>query len=50
MLFPRVCALAEALWTPEADKNFEDFKRRLALNNNRLERLDILYHHPVLSG
>jgi hexosaminidase len=50
MIFPRICTLAEVLWTPEANKNFENFKKRLTLNNNRLERLDILYHHSLLTG
>jgi hexosaminidase len=43
MLFPRLCALAEALWTPKANKNFEDFKKRLTEHNRRLESLDLLY-------
>jgi hexosaminidase len=43
MIFPRLCALAEALWTPKANKSFEDFKRRLTVHNHRLESLDILY-------
>jgi hexosaminidase len=43
MLFPRLCALAEALWTPGANKNFDDFKSRLTVHNGRLERLDLLY-------
>jgi hexosaminidase len=47
MIFPRICAIAEALWSPEANKNFEDFKKRLAINNNRLEHLHILYHRET---
>ncbi|MDR2783718.1 MAG: beta-N-acetylhexosaminidase [Treponema sp.] len=43
MIFPRVCALAEAVWTPEANKNFEDFKKRLRPHTSRLEDMDILY-------
>jgi hexosaminidase len=43
MIFPRLCALAEALWTPRENKNFEAFSRRLAVHNRRLESLDILY-------
>lgn len=29
MVFPRMTALSEALWTPKEKKNYEDFKRRL---------------------
>jgi hexosaminidase len=43
MLFPRLCALAEALWTPAANRDFDDFKTRLTSHNRRLEKLDLLY-------
>jgi hexosaminidase len=43
MAFPRICALAEALWTPCENKNFEDFQTRLTTHNQRLELLDLLY-------
>ncbi len=29
MMFPRLAALAEAVWTPKSDKNYADFKKRL---------------------
>lgn len=29
MIFPRMTALSEVLWTPEEKKNYSDFKRRL---------------------
>lgn len=32
MAFPRLCALAEVLWTPHGSRNFEDFWRRLQLD------------------
>lgn len=32
MLFPRMTALSEALWTPEKEKNYADFKRRIMEN------------------
>jgi hexosaminidase len=43
MIFPRVCALAEAVWTPPENKNFEDFTRRLSVHKRRLDDMDILY-------
>jgi len=41
MLFPRLCALAEAVWTPEKDKDFEDFSKRLTVHRKRLDSLDV---------
>ena len=32
MIFPRMTALSEALWTPENEKNYADFKRRIKEN------------------
>jgi hexosaminidase len=32
MLFPRMTALSEALWTPEKEKNYDDFKKRIKEN------------------
>jgi hexosaminidase len=29
MIFPRICALAEVLWTPPEKKDYKDFKERL---------------------
>ena len=37
MTYPRACALAEKLWRPEADCNYDDFIRRLALHRRRLD-------------
>lgn len=41
MLFPRLCALAETVWTNESNKNFETFVDRLPTHLNRLESLGI---------
>ena len=41
MAFPRVCALAETLWTPKEMKNFSDFKTRLETFVLRLDALGI---------
>ncbi|MDR1901436.1 MAG: beta-N-acetylhexosaminidase [Treponema sp.] len=48
MIFPRICALAEALWTPRDSKNFEDFKVRLPVHQKRLERLGLLQYRGPL--
>jgi hexosaminidase len=44
MIFPRICALAEALWTgPGA----EDFPRRLEEHQKRLDKLGLLQYRGV---
>jgi len=49
MIFPRLCAIAEALWTPDEGKNFEDFSNRLAVHRKRLDKLGInQYRGPLV--
>jgi hexosaminidase len=43
MAFPRLCALAEAVWTPGASKDYADFVRRLTAHLGRLSSLDVHY-------
>ncbi|HEX6640169.1 MAG TPA: family 20 glycosylhydrolase, partial [Thermoanaerobaculia bacterium] len=43
MAFPRLTALAEAVWTPVARKSYEDYLRRLETHLLRLDRLDVNY-------
>lgn len=50
MIFPRICAISEALWTPGELKNFDDFKRRLPIHQERLERLGILQYRGPLEA
>jgi hexosaminidase len=42
MIFPRICALAESLWTGNAD--LDDFTRRLAEHRKRLDALGLLQY------
>jgi len=44
MIFPRICALAESVWTPFALKDFEDFTRRLEIHRKRLDLLDVIQY------
>ena len=46
MAFPRTCALAEVLWTPQARRSFTGFQARLATHLRRLDRLDVNYFRP----
>ena len=43
MAFPRLTALAEALWTPKERKDFADFRARLTAHLRRLEALDVSF-------
>jgi len=46
MGFPRLCALAEVVWTPAARRNYADFGARLATHLRRLAVLDVNYRPP----
>ncbi|GHO46602.1 beta-N-acetylhexosaminidase [Ktedonospora formicarum] len=46
MTFPRLIALAEVVWTPEAQRDFSDFCQRLALHEPRLTEHNIRFR-PV---
>jgi hexosaminidase len=46
MAFPRAAALAEALWSPVARRDYADFRRRLDGHLARLDRLGINYRKP----
>lgn len=43
MIFPRLAALAEVLWTPEEKRNWSDFVKRLKTLNRRFDNLGINY-------
>ena len=43
MIFPRMIALSEVLWSPKEKRNWKDFERRLPLIYNRLDREKINY-------
>lgn len=44
MAFPRLCALAEAVWTPAERRDYADFLARLAVHLRRLDGLNVHYH------
>lgn len=48
MMFPRLIALAEHLWTNK--DLYDDFYQRLLANFNRLDALNVHYRLPDLSG
>lgn len=48
--FPRLLAMAETSWTPKEAKNHQDFQKRMKLQYDRLDALDITYHIPSVTG
>jgi hexosaminidase len=46
LAYPRLCALAEALWSPKATHNFTDFSARLKPDVERLRILDV-HFRPI---
>ncbi len=49
MLFPRLEALAEVLWSPRSLRDWDSFKNRLAFHAQRLEHLSVNYCHIIES-
>lgn len=43
MTFPRLCALAEATWSPAEKRNFDDFTARLKTHFQRLDTLGVAH-------
>jgi hexosaminidase len=41
LIFPRLCAVSEAVWTPKEGKDFEDFSKRLPVHRERLDTLGV---------
>ena len=47
MMWPRAAALAEVAWTPVAQKNYDDFVRRLSVHFERLDNLHVTYARTI---
>jgi hexosaminidase len=50
MAFPRILAIAESVWSTPENKNFADFKRRLAAHLPLLDRQNVNYRIPEPEG
>jgi hexosaminidase len=50
MVFPRMLALSEVLWSQAKDKNFEDFSHRLSAQFPRLDKQNVSYRIPEPAG
>jgi N-acetyl-beta-hexosaminidase len=49
-VFPNQIALSETNWTQVSLKNFDDFKRRLAHHNERLEIINSIYYKKPIQA
>jgi hexosaminidase len=49
-VLPRLCALAEAVWTPPHLREWNDFQNRMQVHYARLDRMDWNYFIPPPSG
>lgn len=47
MVFPRICALSEVLWTPPEKKDYKDFKDRIRNHFSLLDKLKINYSKTI---
>lgn len=47
MMFPRVFALAEAVWSPKEARNWSGFTNRLGAHERRLALLEVNHRHNV---
>jgi hexosaminidase len=47
MVFPRICALAEVLWSPSTSKDYNDFQNRLISHFGLLDKLGINYSRAI---
>jgi hexosaminidase len=50
MVFPRLLALSEVLWTPQAKRDYEDFEARLPNQLARLDAQKVNYRIPEPKG
>lgn len=50
MVFPRLLALSEVVWSKASDKDFTDFKRRMMPNLAYLDRQGVNYRIPEPAG
>lgn len=46
MAYPRACAIAELTWTDAKQKNWDDFKRRIQTQLERLKFQGVHYRAP----
>jgi hexosaminidase len=45
--YPRICGLADVLWSPADQRNWNDFSTRMTTHYQRLDQLGVRYYKPV---
>jgi len=50
MVFPRLCALSEVVWSPRESRDWNNFSRRLETHYKLLEQMGINYRRPSPPG
>jgi hexosaminidase len=50
MVFPRLLALSEVVWSPLENKNFAEFQKRLSAHFPRLDKQNVSYRSPEPTG
>lgn len=50
MAFPRMCALAEVVWSSEQSRDLKDFMKRMSVHYLRLDAMNANYCEPSLRG
>ncbi len=50
MVFPRMLALSEVVWTQPEQKSYDDFLKRIGQHYSRLEKLNVNYRIPEPAG
>lgn len=48
LAFPRIIGYSELCWTPEANRNWEDYRKRLARQAPFLDRMNVQYYQSPL--
>ena len=48
MTYPRACALADVLWSPQDKRDWHDFTTRLRIHFNRLDTMNINYFKDAI--
>ena len=48
MIFPRECAIAEIAWSSKESRDWDDFLRRLKIQVQRFDELNINYRHAAI--
>jgi len=49
MFWPRACALAEATWSSKESRDYDDFTRRLAVDEKRLDEMGVNYRKAAVA-